>query len=369
MGGRSAYLPPMSVLLPIPDLRRTVLLPLLMCSGWLVGCASSPAPALLREEPREVAWSPERVRQHIQTLDGPEMEGRQTAARGFVRAANYVAGRLRNMGLQPVLQREYRMQYAARISRANRMDMRVIDQDTVQWMPGKEFLLIDVPSGWQAAGRGGPVAGNDFMVFQDEVASNWTENVQWRFDVRVQEDATTAPMHVVGMLPGADPVQRDSLVVLMAPMDGYGLQRVQSWTDGRDVSIPAAALLEATRRLATLQRQWAFLPYSVLVVFVSGTVDACQGVDSLVRHFPWDTNAIKAVHILRMEADTRCHWRDGWPPAVPVSHWTAYTPFSPDGTFGFGPWRPRSEMLDVDALDAAVAEAMRVAQGVMEAVR
>lgn len=368
MGGRSAYLPPMTVFVSILKTARPVGWALVI-AAWLVGCASSPPPALLREEPREIAWSPERVRQHIETLDGEEMEGRQTAARGFTRAAAYVAGRMRNMGLQPVLQREYRMQYAARISRANRMDMRIVDRDTTRWLPGKEFLVVDVPSRWRAAGQGPVLPGTEFLMWQDGLTAEWSASVQWYFDVQVQEDATTAPMHVIGMLPGADPLVRDSVVVMIAPLDGFGLQRIQSWTDGRDVSIPAAALLETTRRLATLQRRWAFLPHSVMVVFASGTIDGCQGVEALVRNLPWDRSRLKAVHVLRMGADERCDWAADWPDGVPVAQWGAYSPFAPDGGFGFGAWRPRSTALASDALDASVQEALRLAQEVMGAVR
>lgn len=368
MGGRSAYLPPMTVFVPILKAVRPAGCALLL-AAWLVGCMSSPPPTLLREEPREIAWSQERVREHIETLDGEEMEGRQTAARGFTRAAAYVAGRMRNMGLQPVLEREYRMQYAARISRANRMDMRIIDRDTTRWLPGKEFLVVDVPSRWRAAGQGPALGSTDFLVWKDGLTAEWSESVQWRFDVQIQEDATTAPMHVIGMLPGADPLVRDSVVVMIAPLDGFGLQRVQSWTDGRDVSIPAAALLETARRLATLQRRWAFLPHSVMVVFASGTIDGCQGVQALVRNLPWDARAVKAVHVLRMGADNRCDWDADWPETAPVTQWTAYSPFAPDGGFGFGAWRPRSTAIASEALDASVEEALRLARDVMEAVR
>lgn len=342
---------------------------LLLTGGWLAGCASPPPPALQREEPREIAWSPERVRQHIQALDGVEMEGRQTASRGFTRAAAYVSGRLRNMGLQPVLQREYRMQYASRVRRANRLDFRVIERDTIRWLPGKDFLVTGIPENWQVQGQGALSPAPGFLVWKDGMGEGWTDQVSHRFQVQVQEDVTTAPMHVMGILPGADPLQRDSVVVLVAPLDGFGLQREQSWTDGRDLSIPAAALLETTRRLATLQRQWAFLPHSVLVVFASGTLDACQGVESLVRNLPWDAEAVLGIHVFRMEADTRCDWEGSWAATAPTTLWTAYSPFPPEGGYGFGPWRPRTDAVRTDPLDASVQEALRLAQGVMADVR
>lgn len=342
---------------------------LLLVFCGMGGCATAPAPSLLREEPRELAWSPERVQQHLETLDGVDMEGRQTASRGFTRAAAYVSGRLRNIGLQPVLRREYRMQYAARIRRANRVDLRIIERDTTRWLPGRDFLITDVPSSWRETGSGPLLPNPDFLRWKERITDKWTAETGWRFDIQVQEDATTAPMHVMGMLPGADPLRRDSLVVLIAPLDGFGFQREQSWTDGRDLSIPAAALLETTRRLAALQQQWAFLPHSVLVVFASGTLDACQGVKSLVRNLPWDSEAILSIHILRMESDTRCDWRKAWKDVAPVTEWTAYSPFAPDAEYGFGYWRPRTDALRSDPLDASVEEALRVAKNLMEAIR
>ena len=301
------------------------------------------------------------------------MEGRQTATRGFGRAAAYVAGRLRGMGIQPVLQGEYRWQYAAMIRRANRLDLRVIDPDTTRWLPGRDMLITDIPQRWRASGQGLSIPGADFLRWRDGAQASWSEEARWRFEVDVVEEVTTAPMHVMGYLAGADPLLRDSLVVLVAPLDGFGLQREQSWTDGRDLSLPAAVVLEATRRLTTMQRQWAFLPHSTMIVFISGTWDACQGGEALLRHLPWDKEAVLGIHVVRMAADERCDWPrlvSGQADLdIPVTLWPVYSPFDPEAGFGFGPWRPRSMVLRDEATTLAVDEALRVARGLMEAIR
>ena len=314
-------------------------------------------------------WSEPRVRAHLQYLDGEEVEGRQTASRGFTRAAAYVAGQMRDMGLQPVLTGEYRLQYPALISRIVRSEVLFADPDTSVWLAGNEYLLTGDATEVDTVGRGRNLPGYPFLEWKAGLEDDLGPTGVWSLRLQEREQVTSAPMNVMGIIPGADPVRRDSLVVLMAPLDGFGLQREESWTDGTDLSIPAAALLESTRRLALIQQRWARYPYSVMVIFLSGTLDRCQGLEMALRHFPWDLTHVVQVEVLRMQMDARCGWRArianaGISPTI-VNELAAYSPFSEEAEFGFGAWRPRSEAQRTDQLDVAVDEALRLSRELM----
>jgi hypothetical protein len=84
----------------------------------------------------------------------------------------------------------------------------------------------------------------------------------------------------------------------MARYDGYGVQGAGTWTDGTDSGLDAAVLLETARTLAVAQNRDRSVPFSVLFAFVSGVNEACQGVDWLEKHVPWDREAIKHVVLL-----------------------------------------------------------------------
>ena len=318
-------------------------------------------------------WSPPRVRAHMSYLDGPEVEGRQTATRGYTRAAAYVAGHLRDIGLQPILNREYRLQYAARIRRSVRAEFRTIDADTLNWRLGEKWILTDIPSAVRSSGTGLPLPDAPYFAWNPEAVEAVTDSTRWSMEIGMQEQVTSAPIHVVGMLPGADPRVRDSLMVVIAPLDGFGFQGDQSWTDGRDLSIPAAALLESSRRMAFMQERWSLYPQSILIMFASGTSDACQGLAAIQRHFPWDMNLVSRVTVVRMQADERCNWQEEFSQA-PLEHarfsqLVAYSPFVEDGEYGFGAWRPRSEALGSGQVEGALVVAMRLAQEIMAHVQ
>lgn len=326
------------------------------------GCAPAPLPSehsRLHAEAGQVS----QIRADIGFLDGPETEGRETASRGYARTATYLAQQLRMQGLQPVLSGEFRMQYAASIRRVVHDNVAFVGQDTTRLQRGSDYLLVGTTESVQNVGESHllEIPGLIWRADLELDASSLD------MDIRVDMRATTAPMHVMGFIPGADPLQRDSVVVWLAPSDAIGMQGDQSWTDGSDLSIPSAALMAAARRASSIQQAWASFPQTILVAFVSGTQDACQGPTMLARHFPWEVSRISRVVIADMPSSSRCDWGALFshvPGGVNVVE--ALQPFAAPADFGFGPFRPRSEMQRSDVLDAAISEALRLSEALLD---
>ncbi|MCJ0826273.1 M28 family peptidase [Luteimonas sp. 50] len=80
---------------------RLVLAPLLLATG-IAGCERAPAPppAAAPAAPSESAAAG-RIRADVAALADDHMQGRRTGTPGFDRAAEYVAGRMRALGLRP----------------------------------------------------------------------------------------------------------------------------------------------------------------------------------------------------------------------------------------------------------------------------
>lgn len=331
-----------------------------MAIGVAAGCAPAQAPSdatNAQDESRLLA----RARADIAYLDGPETEGRETASRGFTRTAAYVADQLRAASLQPVLAGEYRLQYPARIRRVVGHEVERVSGDTTRGMRGEDFLLVNVSGSVDTSSPKG-LPSIPGVIWNSEMSEEEAE-ASWQVKLEVDDRATTAPMHVAGMIPGADPRQRDSLVVWMAPLDASGLQGDQSWTDGSDLSIPAAALLSAARQTSNLQGSWSPFPHSIMVLFVSGTRDDCQGGEWLTRHIPWDRSMISRMVVVDIASGSGCDWTSLWSESISeLDVLETNNPFKEDGAFGFGSWRPRSEVQRPDSLDAATVEALRLSR-------
>ncbi len=353
-------------------LRRTLgYLLMIAWAGFLTSCANTSGD--LPANQREIAATADlinRARADISYLDGAETEGRSTASRGFTRAATYLAAQLRANGLQPVLEGEYRLQYAARIVRPRTVDITWVTRDSTRAAQGRDYLITGIPETETRTDTESLLPDLDGIRWNDDVdmdAIRW-----WQVDIDIDDQVSSAPMHVIGMIPGADPMHRDSVVVWIAPIDGSGLQGSQSWTDGSDLAIPAAGLMTAARRAATLQRTWSAFPQTIIVALVSGEREQCQGADMLVRHFPWDRTLISSITVVSMEDSTPCLGADLWstyeddlPPAG-ISELNARTPFDTASEHGFGDWRPRSETQRSQALDVATSEALRLARELID---
>ena len=343
-----------------------------LCAGvffLVLGACASRSPglderSLLSEEEALL----DRARSDLSYLEGPEAEGRRTATRGFNRTASYLAGQLRDAGIQPVRSGEYRIQYAARIRRSLETRILWLGSDTTRAVAGEDFLIMEAPTAVEESGSFERLPQYPWIVWNEDIDSNRGPADRWSMDIRVEERATTAPMHIAGMIPGAHPTKRDSVVIWIAPVDGTGLQGEQSWTDGSDLAIPAAALLSAMRRAAGHQQDWAVYPQTIMVAFLSGTRDDCAGPDMFFRHLPWDRSLVSRVMVAEMASEGNCNWESLWLDyagdtlRTQIKTLQAYVPFSAAAEQGFGTWRSRSEALRPVTLDVASSEAQRLAR-------
>lgn len=339
-----------------------------------LACAPPPTatlgtPDLARSE-RLQRWA----RTDIEYLDGPEAEGRQTATRGFARAAVYVADQMRQVQLQPVLVGEYRMQYAALLRRSAGVSVQLIGSDTTNALHGDDFLITGAPRELHMAGVMPSLPDVDWLQWSEDMYESRGSTSRWSVDISVDERVSTAPMHVVGMLPGSHPVRRDSVVLVLAPLDGDGMKGSESWTDGSDLSLPAAALLHTMRQMAEYQHTWALYTHSTLFGLLSGTRDDCQGPSQFIRHLPWERSRVSTVIVVSMQVDWACDWnallRDSFSensgPEVVLLQ--AYAPYGSLGATEFGSWRRRASLMQSDVLDEATTEVLRLARRLLEHV-
>lgn len=290
----------------------------------IAGCATS-TEIVGTVDPGVVDLS--RVRSHVEALNTSDLEGRETGRLGGVRASVYVAGVLRSHLLQPVLEGEYRWLYPLRKPVLEHASLHVMQLDTLRLIPGTAFL-VDSQSGsgsWSGAFgpnerpldvlergirlnsvgfRPGPLTSPDGPVrlgllspALDRLGRPASRAGSIQARVEMSEELVSG-IHVLGFLPGSHPVHRDSLVLVMARYDGWGVQGAGMWTNGTDSGLDAAVLLETARMLAVAQDSDRSIPFSVLFAFVSGVEEACQGMQWLEKHVPWDREAIRHVIVL-----------------------------------------------------------------------
>ena len=371
-GGMNGYIhPAMSVFRHI--------LPLI-CGALLFASCSGPVPrdslrsaALPNSESATEAWSTRQAQAHVSFLDGADLEGRESATRGFSRTASYIAARLKGFGIQPVLAAEYRLQYAAQTSAVTQSSIQLVTPDSLDLIRGEDYLVSGLSESLRMSGQGRlpqNVAGLHWNARLDSLSRNSTWD--WRISIDVESGINLASMHIAGFLPGAKPQERDSLIILVAPVDGLGMQGISSWSDGTDTSLPSAALLEVTRRLSELERSWSLFGQTVMIVFASRTRSDCSGVDALLKHLPWDRTYVRAIHLLDARHPQACRWQEsiaehGINSSRLLFH-QVNTPAINPSVAGFGTWFPRSDLLRSATIDPAVAEVLRVAENVMNAM-
>lgn len=347
--------------------------------GWLLSgvlflmvgaCAPAAPSTIVRPVHDGQAWQ-DRARADIGFLDGQDPEGRRTASRGFTRTSTYLAAQMREAGLQPVLSDEYRIQYAATLRRASDVRVQWLGPDTSLAVPGKDHLIVGRPESYSGKGILAELPDPDWLVWNEEILEEHPLSDRWSIEVVVEERVSTAPMHVVGMIPGADPERRDSLVLVLAPVDGSGLQGVASWTDGSDLAIAAASVLAVMRQAAEYQQTWAVYPQTIMVALLSGSRDECQGPDMFFRNFVWDRSMVSRIVVSSMQKETGCDWASLWNrygpsnPGPEMVVLRAHAPFADSNDSGFGPWRPRVETQDPDVLDMATSEVLRLAREIV----
>lgn len=340
------------------------------CTSWvsiglllMVSACAASTEISRTSDPRLVDLS--HVRGHVEALNTSDLEGRETGLLGGVRAAAYVAGVLRSNALQPVREDEYRWLYPLRKNVLEHAGLHMVDADTVRLIPGTAFL-VDRRSGsgsWAGTmqrgqrpidilGRGvqldsvgtrpGPLTSGDapMRIGLLPPAYFWLDRPAVRggsIQARIQvSEQVVSGLHVIGILTGAHPLRRDSVVVVMARYDGSGVQGAGTWTNGTDSGLDAAVLLETARMLSVSQDLDRSVPFSVLFAFVSGVEEGCQGMDWLEQYLPWDRDAVLEVIVLgQLEACTHESWfeQNGLLMSVPApTGWWSSGIQSPAGT-------------------------------------
>lgn len=303
------------------------------------------------------AWQSIRIRQHLSLLNSESLRGRSPAGAGTSGAARYLANRLGEAGYQPVLADEYRTTQSVPMWTLDASAVSVAGRDSMRFYPGADFLVdarsgaanIEIPRGLRVGYSGvfGDVAvassshgltadaigDAGLVVLTDSVSlgvgSPIRSGVPIIFPLRpIREHTGWPPMplngvvprdranrilpelrvsvhkvfhgqapvvQVAGMLTGRGLNTRDSLVVLLAPYDGFGAQGDASWTTGADLGMAASALLEVAVRSGSVQRNWRLFDKSVMIAFISGTHGGGRGIDTWLEVVPWDRDRISHV--------------------------------------------------------------------------
>ncbi|MDA1027535.1 MAG: hypothetical protein O3B41_00560 [Bacteroidetes bacterium] len=244
----------------------------------------------------EENWNMDQLEAHILSFNLAENEGRGSGTRGFLRTAAYVSAELELMGLQPIQIKSFRHQYASRIRILERASVNLIGRDTLQLIHGVDFLVADLRQ-------------SDQVQLSKKIREMiFVDGYKVHPEIEVEEQVTTSTQHVSGFLPGRHPVWKDSLILILAPLDGLGLQGPNSYTDGTDLGVAASALLELARRMADAQKSWSFFKPTLMVSFLSGSLGGCEGPENALRNLPWKKSYVSKVIVLIDSHALDCDW-------------------------------------------------------------
>jgi hypothetical protein len=123
--------------------RRTVrAAPLLLATLIAASCASLVVPdANDRPTPLRPVWRESVLAEHLRYFNSTDADGRTTGSQGYARAAAYVAARMREFRLQPVLGTEFRMVYTTPMNHPVSASLAIVETDTLYQLPGIDFLV------------------------------------------------------------------------------------------------------------------------------------------------------------------------------------------------------------------------------------
>jgi hypothetical protein len=150
-GGFQGTIPPPSRSFPmrlyrflsLPTLFISLTLGLSACAAFTVP-APPPVPA-----PGSAVWDNQELTSHLRFLNSEDVGGRATATQGYARAAAYVAARMREFRLQPVLDNDYRVVYHTEVNYPSAALLWTSGVDSTIFLPGLDF----VPGGRSDSGR------------------------------------------------------------------------------------------------------------------------------------------------------------------------------------------------------------------------
>lgn len=288
----------------------------MLSASTFVGCftphrtlLSSDSPETQNLSSLAEKWNMDQIEAHILSFNLAENEGRSSGTRGFLRAAAYVSAQLEVLGLQPIQAKSYRHQYASRIHVLESASVNLIGRDTLQLVQGVDFLVADLRH-------------SDQILLSKKIREMiFSGGHKVHSQIEVKEQVTTSTQHVSGFLPGRHPAWKDSLILIMAPLDGQGLQGPYSYTDGTDLGVAAAALLELTGRMSSTQKSWSFFKPTIMVSFLSGSIGDCEGPENAIRNLPWKKSYVSKVIVLTDSQAPDCDWpsmisRNGLPSSL-----------------------------------------------------
>lgn len=280
------------------------------------------------------------------------MEGRQTSSRGFVRTADYIQTQLKEQGLQPVLLKEYRLQYASLQHYIESATVRLVGVDSLSLMRGTDFVVHQQEKKAE-------------VQFSPRV-QNLIESKPYQPQKNVQTASTvsSSSLHVAGYIPGRHPQKRDSLIILIAPVDGWGAQGSQTYSDGTDLAVSATSLLEVVRRISEVQQSWSAMAPSIMVAFVSGTKGTCDGPQAFLRTLPWAKRYIS--HLVVLNDVNPCEWSkivagEGITAKVHVLN-DSQIQFPADNSTPFFPWIRRDRYLRTPYFDLLTNKTLHQAE-------
>ena len=113
------------------------------------------AGAVLAATAGDPGFAPQRYLDHVKFLASPEMKGRETGSPELEKAARYIVGQFRSMGLKPVdgksFEQPFEVTTSARLGKNNRIDVTSAGQArTLQ--SGKDFVPFNFSSGGKVSG-------------------------------------------------------------------------------------------------------------------------------------------------------------------------------------------------------------------------
>lgn len=113
----------------------------LLAAVW-AGCALFRVPDEPPEPtPLEPVWIDDELEEHLEFLNSGEAAERTTGTQGYTRAAAYVAARMREFQLQPVLEGEFRIVYSTPINYPVSAALRTVaGADSLLFYPGIDLL-------------------------------------------------------------------------------------------------------------------------------------------------------------------------------------------------------------------------------------
>lgn len=117
-------------------------------------------------------------------------------------------------------------------------------------------------------------------------------SLQARLTIEAEFDPAAAYVHVMGILPGSHPVERNRLVVLGASLDSGADPVSPTLLDPDGTGIAASALLEAARVLGREDDQGRGQPHSILFAWWAGGAQSNAGLKGFVAQPPWSSGAL-----------------------------------------------------------------------------